>query len=141
MIEIDNFCQLNKQYDYWLGNALIKYIAKMLRNRFRRGDLIGRYHGHRFIIALNDADVDSAAHVLRQLSQEMVTTPIELNQLVLHITLSIGIAHYPGHIHFGTESNHDHLINTTEKAVTEAIQQGGNQVIIKPIADIMNSNY
>ncbi|MEN9460039.1 MAG: hypothetical protein RIS84_59, partial [Pseudomonadota bacterium] len=67
VLDIVQFKMINLQQGYWIGNQILKNIAKMLRQRLRRGDLIGRSQSNQFLIALYDADETSSVQVLQQL--------------------------------------------------------------------------
>ncbi|EIJ42420.1 diguanylate cyclase (GGDEF) domain-containing protein [Beggiatoa alba B18LD] len=138
MIDIDNFKQLNQEYGYWIGNNVLRQIAKMLRQRFRRGDLLGRYKDDCFVIALNDADMLSAQQVLEQLVEEIANSQVKVNNTLIPLTLSAGIAYYPGHLHHEPLINSERdILQATEKAVQEAKRRGRNQVVATSLETIL----
>src|SRR6476469_3367888 len=52
MIDIDHFKSINDTYGHPVGDQVIRGLAWLLKGRLRSIDLIGRYGGEEFIIAL-----------------------------------------------------------------------------------------
>jgi diguanylate cyclase (GGDEF)-like protein len=131
VLDLVQFKKINLQQGYWVGNQILKNIAKMLRQRLRRGDLIGRSQANQFLIALYDADETSSVQVLQQLLPEISELPPTLgadSQLQWHV----GIAHYPGHIHKYNELSLD-MLAVAENALRTAKQEGSHQFVLQSI--------
>ena len=60
MIDIDRFKSINDNYGHPVGDQVIRSLAWLLRGRLRNSDLIGRYGGEEFIIALGGVDMGQA---------------------------------------------------------------------------------
>ncbi|ALG67465.1 GGDEF domain-containing response regulator [Beggiatoa leptomitoformis] len=138
MLDIDNFKQIIQKYGHWTGNNIIKQVAKLLRQRFRRGDLLGHYQGDRFVIALNDADMLSAQQVLEHLVEEIANSNVKINGVSLPLTLSVGIAYYPGHLHCEDGNSERDILQAAEKSVQEAKRRGHNQVVATSLEAIID---
>lgn len=132
VLDLVQFKQINLQQGYWVGNQVLKNIAKMLRQRLRRGDLIGRSQNNQFLIALYDADKTSSVQVLQQLLPEISELPPSLGES-LQLQWNVGIAHYPGHIHKYNELSLD-MLAVASNALQTAKQQGDHQFVLQSIA-------
>ncbi|MDD2816691.1 MAG: diguanylate cyclase [Thiotrichaceae bacterium] len=131
VLDLIQFKEINLQRGYWVGNQVLKNIAKMLRQRLRRGDLIGRSQANQFLIALYDADETSSVQVLQQLLPEISDLPALMGES-LHLQWSVGIAHYPGHIHKYNELSLD-MLAVAANALQTAKQQGDHQFVLQSI--------
>jgi diguanylate cyclase (GGDEF)-like protein len=52
MLDIDHFKQVNDQLGHLAGDAALRHVAAILRARFRRQDLLGRFGGEEFLAIL-----------------------------------------------------------------------------------------
>ena len=132
VLDLVQFKKINSQQGYWVGNQILKNVAKMLRQRLRRGDLIGRSQNNQFLIALYDADKTSSVQVLQQLLPEISDLPPSQGESV-HLQWNVGIAHYPGHIHKYNELSLD-MLAVAANALQAAKQQGDHQFVLQSIA-------
>ncbi|NVK18054.1 MAG: GGDEF domain-containing protein [Methylocystaceae bacterium] len=95
MIDVDHFKLYNDRYGHLNGDTALKTIAKLISNLFHRaGDIVARFGGEEFIVAISDTPQD----VVTQLAQK-INTVIEDAKLVHEhspvsnfITVSIGSA-------------------------------------------------
>lgn len=131
ILDLVQFKTINLQQGYWVGNQILKNIAKMLRQRLRRGDLIGRSRSNQFLIALYDADETSSIQVLQQLLPEISVLPPLMGES-LQLQWNVGIAHYPGHIHKYNELSLD-MLAVAANALQTAKQQGNHQFVLQSI--------
>ncbi len=134
LLDIDDFHLVNQTHGYWIGNLVLKQVTRTLKQRLRRGDLLGRLYGDGFIIALHDADYASAQQVLESLIKDIGHSLCNVGNTALSITLSAGIAHYPGHIQVDKDPCTDILV-VAKEAVKAAKQQGTGQVVIRSLTN------
>jgi diguanylate cyclase (GGDEF)-like protein len=124
---------VNTTHGYWAGNIVLKQITRTLKQRLRRGDLLGRLYGDGFIIALHDADYASAEQVLAHLVKDLANLDCNVGNVSVKVTLSAGIAHYPGHIEVDKDPCFD-ILKTAEEAVRSAKKQGNGKVVIRSLS-------
>ncbi len=70
MIDIDRFKSINDNYGHPVGDQVIRSLAWLLRGRLRNSDLIGRYGGEEFIIALGGVDMGQAMTLLDRIRED-----------------------------------------------------------------------
>lgn len=96
LIDLDHFCDINRQYGRMAGDAALVQCARILQNFFRRGDLIARIGGDEFLVLVRSVTSDSfllaqcqhfAKAVTDQMAKELPESPL---------SCSIGIALAPG---------------------------------------------
>jgi diguanylate cyclase (GGDEF)-like protein/PAS domain S-box-containing protein len=97
-MDLDGFKSVNDSLGHAAGDELLKATALRLRGHVRGTDLLGRFGGDEFIVALTGLDPDRAALGAARVAEELtaaVSTPVPLLGQEVQVTASIGIATYP----------------------------------------------
>ena len=58
-VDVDHFKQVNDTYGHGVGDEVLTHVARTLAGQLRQGDLIGRFGGDEFVIALPAVNVDN----------------------------------------------------------------------------------
>lgn len=97
MLDLDRFKQFNDQHGHAAGDRALKHVAEVLRQTFRRSDVVARYGGEEFVIMLPETDFLHATEKLQTLRQILARTPVELpdGSIRADITISGGVACFP----------------------------------------------
>lgn len=125
MIDLDHFKDCNDTHGHLVGDIVLKEIAKIMRSYTRQVDLLGRYGGEEFIIALPDTDKSFAANAAERLRQSIEKNQFKAYDELLKMTISIGISTFPDD---GTDI--ETLIDRADQALYKAKEEGRNRVII-----------
>lgn len=67
MIDIDFFKRVNDTHGHPVGDQVIRALARLLQQRLRRGDFIGRYGGEEFVVIMPATPLAGAENVLEQI--------------------------------------------------------------------------
>lgn len=126
MIDIDRFKMVNDTFGHPVGDQVIRSLAWLLRGRLRNTDLIGRYGGEEFILALPDADFVRVVALIEQIREDFSALPHAHAQGTLRVTFSCGIAALPD---YPTASG---LIAAADEALLEAKRNGRNRLVLAP---------
>ena len=94
-VDLDHFKNVNDTLGHRIGDELLVAIASRLKAAVRDVDTVSRQGGDEFILILPDTGAAGAAHVAGKLL-EAVAQPCQIEGFDLSVTLSIGIALYPG---------------------------------------------
>ncbi len=94
-VDIDNFKTINDSLGYAAGDELLQAIAGRLKQAIRGADTVSRQGGDEFIMTLPDLDSQDTAITVARRMQEIVSQPIQLRDMQLITSLSIGIALFP----------------------------------------------
>lgn len=92
MIDIDHFKQVNDRYGHPCGDAVLQTIARIIMDHLD-DPIVGRYGGEEFVALLTHRSAEAALQAADQLRQAIVKTPCYFEETMLHVTVSIGIAH------------------------------------------------
>ena len=95
MIDIDHFKAINDSYGHPVGDQVIRSLAWLLKARLRAIDLIGRYGGEEFLVALPDVGLEQAVSVVDRIRQDFASLPHGYSGGGLTATFSAGIAAFP----------------------------------------------
>lgn len=124
-IDIDHFKHVNDTYGHGVGDEVLTHVAATLARQLRQGDLIGRYGGDEFVIALPAVNVTTvrsvAARLVAAVRSHPVTTP---NGDLHHQTISIGIATTDQH---PAPVTRQALLESADRALYAAKRAGRNQ--------------
>ncbi len=126
MIDIDHFKSVNDTYGHPVGDQVIRGLSWLLKGRLRSSDMIGRYGGEEFLVALPDVAPDKAAAVIDSIRSDFSSLPHAHAQGVLYATFSAGMAHCPG---FCSASD---LTEAADNALLAAKRNGRNRLEIAP---------
>jgi diguanylate cyclase (GGDEF)-like protein len=93
MIDVNGFKQVNDRLGHLAGDLVLKDVAKELKRALRQSDILARFGGDEFIIALPETSVDQALAVAEKLRQVKILVPGETARHVPPVRLSVGISH------------------------------------------------
>jgi diguanylate cyclase (GGDEF)-like protein len=95
MLDLDHFKMVNDTYGHDAGDAVLKALASVLKNKVRASDIVIRYGGEEFMIVLQDiSDSDSLA-IAEKIRAAVAAMVITHNGAILQKTISIGVANFP----------------------------------------------
>jgi len=95
MLDIDHFKKVNDTYGHPQGDRVIKSLAQLLRKRLRKSDIIGRYGGEEFVIAMPNTQPSLAIMILNELRESFGKLSFETTQGEFACTFSSGVAAIP----------------------------------------------
>lgn len=95
-LDVDYLERYNRHYGREGGDAVLKQLGKLIETRFREKDLVGRYDGEEFLVAI-DADQAGALKAAQRFCAEVKKYPFAFGTQTLKITTSIGVAGLPDH--------------------------------------------
>ena len=92
MVDIDNFKQVNDTYGHPVGDLVIKSLSRLLKQRLRTSDLVGRYGGEEFAAILVDADAVTASKVLDTIRHDFSRLRHSAEGKEFSVSFSCGVA-------------------------------------------------
>ncbi|SDF84462.1 PAS domain S-box-containing protein/diguanylate cyclase (GGDEF) domain-containing protein [Blastococcus aurantiacus] len=97
-VDLDGFKAVNDELGHAAGDELLQAVARTLRTRLRRGDLLARLGGDEFLVALTGLAPESAAAEARRVADELsatVAAPMPAAGREVTVGASVGVAVYP----------------------------------------------
>lgn len=92
MCDIDHFKSVNDEYGHAIGDDVLREVARRLHNSVRSYDMVGRYGGEEFLVALNRCNPGSAVSRAENLRAKIGGRPIQTTNKPVSVTISIGLA-------------------------------------------------
>ncbi len=125
MIDIDHFKTFNDRFGHQVGDRVLQEVARTIRMLVRDIDIPARYGGEEFVLILPETSYDHAKVVAERIRGTVFEKPFrnESTGEELHITVSIGIAAFPG-----DAKGREELIMRSDQALYFAKKEGRNRV-------------
>lgn len=125
MLDIDKFKEYNDLFGHLVGDQVLVAICDAIRQRIKGTDLIGRWGGEEFVIALPNASNAQAILVANRIRSAIAEiTLYNRDQKPIYApTISQGIAVYPS-----DAQDINALIDIADQRLYEAKKRGRNQI-------------
>ena len=123
MIDLDHFKRVNDTYGHAAGDEVLRTLAATLKVGARESDIICRYGGEEFLIALPQMSLEHAMPRVEAWRLSLAGTTVMYGELAICVTLSAGIAGFPEH---GGDA--EKLISYADEALYQAKNAGRNRV-------------
>ncbi len=124
-MDIDNFKAVNDDFGHDKGDLVLKSVAQILQENIRQTDLIARWGGEEFIIALIDSSLENSKAIATKLQLAIEKDTKLQNALGRKITGSFGLTMIK-------ESDTEDLATIrADEAMYEAKKSGKNRVVVK----------
>ncbi len=136
LIDIDHFKQLNDTHGHALGDWALQAVADVLTIGVRDVDMVARWGGEEFLIALPDTTPEAALQVAERLRLNIAALRFPLPRSdgepeggearEQRLTATFGLAD------LGAQQSLDGAIHLADVALYQGKQQGRNQVVQAP---------
>lgn len=125
LFDIDRFKRINDRYGHPAGDAVLRKLAALLRERMRSTDTVVRYGGEEFAVLMATADCNVAFEQADRIRAELEKTPFVVPGQAepVQVTISGGVATYPQ-----DGQNFTDLIAVADAGLYHAKENGRNQV-------------
>jgi diguanylate cyclase len=100
LVDLDHFKEVNDSHGHAAGDDLLRAVVARFAGALRdlqTPHLFARLGGDEFAILLHEAGSRNASMACASALQESLVEPVQLNDLVLHVQASIGVATAPLH--------------------------------------------
>ena len=123
MLDIDHFKAVNDTHGHPVGDQVLRAISILLSRSLREGDLIGRFGGEEFLVALPNTSPANANMIMNRILQSFKNIAFENEQGVkFNCAFSAGISQ------LSEIGGADTALSQADKALYEAKRQGRSQV-------------
>jgi diguanylate cyclase (GGDEF)-like protein len=125
-LDLDRFKAVNDTLGHPAGDVLLREVAERLPRCLREGDTAARWGGDEFIVLVPDlpgkrpAAAEAVAVVIEKI-REVLSGPVKVESQEFEISMSIGVALYPGDGASVTD-----LIKNADTAMYQAKDKGRN---------------
>jgi two-component system, cell cycle response regulator len=134
ILDIDFFKKVNDSYGHTVGDHVLKTLARYLKQRVRRADVVGRYGGEEFVVVFFDATIDQALERLNSIREGFSQIYHSYDSGIFSVTFSAGLANFPAY------SNMMELMVAADNALYCAKRNGRNRIELAPGLDSCPTN-
>ncbi|HET6882947.1 MAG TPA: diguanylate cyclase [Pirellulales bacterium] len=120
MIDVDNLHELEKEHGQQAADAVLRGVADVLTETMRTMDLIARYDGDQFAVALPGTRLSEAQATAERLRGAVAARGFHVAETPVNITISQGVAEAQAGDNMGS------LLERTNLALAASHDAGGN---------------
>ena len=125
MIDLDKFKLINDRFGHDAGDAVLREFTRRLQENIRGVDLVARFGGEEFFVAMPDVDEHAAAYAAERIRRAIEGAPVVLpgGAGQVEVTVSIGVA-----IATATDTDPEAIIRRADCALYRSKESGRNRV-------------
>lgn len=124
MLDLDFFKSINDREGHAMGDKILVLVADLCQRQLRESDIIGRFGGEEFIIALPDTALTGAREIGERLRACIENSQLPDELPAINLTVTIGISQ----IKTGEESLEPAILRA-DRALYHGKHQGRNRVV------------
>ncbi|OCT10590.1 diguanylate cyclase [Paenibacillus pectinilyticus] len=129
-IDIDSFKKVNDTYGHHVGDLVLQGLAHLLQVNLRSTDLLARFGGEEFVIALPNTTVDQGLGIMQDILEKVRQNPVAQNEgQTFSITFSAGVAEWQVGMMI------PEWVDKADDAMYQAKQQGKNRIVRADLED------
>ena len=125
MMDLDRFKSVNDGHGHLMGSHVLAEVGRLIRHGIRIADVSARYGGEEFLSYLAETDRAGVELAAERVRSEIEAFPFVLEEVSIHVTISIGIAVAPEH-----GKSIRALVAAADQALYRAKETGRNRVCI-----------
>ncbi|MEZ5350855.1 MAG: GGDEF domain-containing protein, partial [Microthrixaceae bacterium] len=116
-VDLDNFKAVNDTLGHAAGDDYLRTVAGRIENVLRDTDTVGRLGGDEFVVLVEDDETLQRADLIAERIVEVLSEPIEIEDMAVPVSCSIGVA-------YATDDDAEALIQNADVAMYEAKADG-----------------
>ena len=123
MVDVDHFKEINDNYGHLVGDAVLREIARSMKENIRQIDFIGRWGGEEFALIFVETEKSQACLAAERIRQTIESKQISVYDEALKTTISMGVATFPEDAHEAVS-----LVEKADKSLYLAKEKGRNMI-------------
>lgn len=131
ILDVDHFKKVNDTLGHPAGDAVLRYVARLIKVQLRGNDVVARYGGEEFVVLLPATPLQSGLETAERIRRVIETQSMPVGeQESLHVTISIGVALLQGLSQAQDAAAHmAELIVRADQGLYQAKEGGRNRVV------------
>ncbi len=130
ILDIDRFKHINEALGHAFGDLILQSVASRLTEQLPSHVFVGRLTGDEFAIVYPNLNQEDELVSVCKRIQNQINEPLQVENLLLNVSVTIGGALYPNHGNVG-----DELLKHANMALMEAQQQNVPFQMYQPSMD------
>lgn len=142
ILDLDDFKKVNDNYGHPVGDLLLNTVSKILKEHVREGDILARFGGEEFILALPNTNTKSASQLADRILKFVRENDLNKEIPDFSVTASAGLACLSAHLSGDTSDLLQTLLVQADDQLLECKVNGKNQFRIhEPDVVSIKSGY
>ncbi len=133
VMDIDLFKEVNDNHGHMAGDYVLENIARLLEKQIRDADVLCRFGGEEFMLALPNTDANEAKNLAERIQQSIYDEKWHYGDRSMRITMTAGITDVESVKNIinpkkGTDSLFEELIKQADRAMYFGKEHGRDQI-------------
>jgi diguanylate cyclase (GGDEF)-like protein len=124
LFDLDHFKAVNDEHGHPVGDEVLRRVSEIASRCVRQVDSVARYGGEEFAVILPETDSEGAVILGERIRKTLEKTSIQLRDITIRVTISIGIYTYKPDSSSITRA---FMINAADKALYFSKRNGRNK--------------
>jgi diguanylate cyclase (GGDEF)-like protein len=124
LADIDHFKSINDTYGHDGGDYVLKEVARLLKSRLRKYDVVSRWGGEEFLFMFPGIDASAAAIVAEDIRKTLELHKFVFNEKSIYVTMTFGVAMHR------ENTSIDGTIKLADDALYQGKKDGRNRVVV-----------
>ena len=125
ILDIDFFKKVNDTYGHQYGDYVLRTVADLMKQSFRKTDLLFRYGGEELIVMMPETNIEGASIPVQRLRRMVEDYEFDYNGVKSKVTVSIGLT--TNYQSFTTSAE---ILKSADEALYKAKEGGRNRVVL-----------
>lgn len=126
LLDLDHFKEVNDSYGHPVGDRVLAFIAGLIRENVRHGDIPCRYGGEEFIVLLKGEELKDSIKVAERIRLKVEEHVFYIDDIPpFSKTVSVGLACFPKHFKTAEE-----VVGAADSAMYRAKNAGRNRIVV-----------
>lgn len=125
ILDIDFFKKVNDTYGHQYGDYVLKTVADLMKQSFRKTDLLYRYGGEELVMIMPETNIEGAIIPVQRLRRMVEEYDFNYNGVKAKVTVSIGLT--MNYQKFATAAD---ILKSADDALYKAKEDGRNRVVL-----------
>lgn len=124
MFDIDYFKNINDTFGHKVGDEVLIFLAKLIKDNIRKIDIFSRIGGEEFAIILPSTNLEKTKELAIKLKNLVQNHALIIDNQKIKITISIGLSTFNE-----TTQTYDEIFKMTDKNLYKAKNSGRNIIV------------
>ncbi len=124
MVDVDHFKRINDAHGHLAGDAVLRHLVEVIKERLRAPDVLARFGGEEFVVLAPDTDAAGAVQLAESLRAAIAAQPAPLADQRVPFTISVGVTTQA----IDTATHWQALLNRADRALYQAKHDGRDRV-------------
>ena len=125
ILDIDFFKKVNDTYGHQYGDYVLKTVASLMKQSFRKTDLLYRYGGEELVMIMPETNVEGALIPVQRLRRMVEEYDFDYNGVKAKVTVSIGLT-----MNYQSLTSSADIVKSADEALYKAKEDGRNRVVL-----------